>query len=830
MVAVPTKLGRYEIVKHLANGGMAQVLIARATGIEGFARHVVVKRIHAEHAADPTFVQMFLDEARVAAALHHNNIVQVHDIGKENGEYFFAMEYVHGHDLRMLLKEASRRREKVPWEHVVTIMTSAAAGLHHAHELRGPDRKLIGLVHRDVSPANILIGYDGTVKMVDFGIAKAALRTGEGTKGGALKGKVSYMAPEQCAGKQIDRRSDVYALGVVLYELSTVRRLFKGENDFLTMSAIVAGDIPPPIKVRPDIPPLLDAIILKALAKKPSDRFQTADEMREALEDLANELKLRTSNGALATYMKQMFGAQPEPWLVDDKAEPDRNVDFDGSNSGMAQASEDAQKNLAIPDSIESTMSSPIARARRRITSAPPMAMQADGSTRHKATGTDVDNKTAITTTIPSPPVKTPPAGVPAVSRTSTASKPATIVIPPKEPRTATKAPTAAPPVARVSASTIGAPGKRPKSPTLPPGLIPGARPTPPAVPVQPEPPAISRTSTPPAGTPATPTAGTPAPAVARTATPAAGTPAPVVARTATPPAGIARTVTPPAGTPRSATPPTGVSSSATAPAIARTATPPAGTPRTTPAAGVTPVVARTATPPAGTKAPPPPEAAKRRTPPAVPIVEPPPQPTPSDDAKAQLPSMADDDFTVDESRSGDASVAAKPELSSLIEDHIEAKPEPVATADDSKPVAASEPVAAKPDRKKLAIIAGAIGLGVVLLIIFLATRGGDSRSETTAPPKQPDTPAVDPPKPPPKPEPVAEPPTTDVGAGSAAAGSAGAGSAHAGSADAGSADAGSADAGSASAGSGSAVKKLPPKRPPPPRKKWNPDELFIKP
>nr|MBA2540688.1 serine/threonine protein kinase [Deltaproteobacteria bacterium] len=249
MPQVPTKLGRYEIVKHLANGGMAQVLIARATGIEGFERHVVVKRIHQEHAADPAFVKMFLDEARTAAALHHNNIVQVHDIGKENGEYFFAMEYVHGQDLRMLLKEASRRKHKVPWEHVITIMTSAAAGLHHAHELRGSDRKPLGLVHRDVSPANILIGYDGTVKMVDFGIAKAALRTGEGTRGGALKGKISYMAPEQCAGKPIDRRSDVYALGVVLYELSTVRRLFKGENDFLTMSAIVAGDIPHPTQV-----------------------------------------------------------------------------------------------------------------------------------------------------------------------------------------------------------------------------------------------------------------------------------------------------------------------------------------------------------------------------------------------------------------------------------------------------------------------------------------------------------------------------------------------------------------------------------------------------
>src|SRR5262245_40503864 len=223
---------------------MAEVLIARATGIENFERHVVIKRIRSEQARDAKFVGMFLDEARLAACLHHANIVQVHDIGQEGGEYFFTMEYVHGEDLRRLLTHLAANKVKTPFEHVITIITAVASALHYAHELRGNDRKPLGIVHRDVSPANILVAYDGSVKVVDFGIAKAA-RNAQ-TRSGTLKGKVAYMAPEQCNGQPVDRRSDVFALGIVLYELVTVRRLFKGDTDFLTMSAIVGGKVPKP--------------------------------------------------------------------------------------------------------------------------------------------------------------------------------------------------------------------------------------------------------------------------------------------------------------------------------------------------------------------------------------------------------------------------------------------------------------------------------------------------------------------------------------------------------------------------------------------------------
>jgi serine/threonine-protein kinase len=341
------KLGRYQVIKHLASGGMAQVLLARATGIEGFERYVVIKQIHIERARDPNVVKMFIDEARLAASLHHANIVQVHDIGQEKGEYFFAMEYLHGEDLRSILTKLSQKGQTLPLEHVMTIITSAAAALHHAHEQRGSDRQPLGLVHRDVSPANIFVCYDGNVKVVDFGIAKAAHRSTE-THSGTLKGKISYMAPEQCMGEAVDRRSDVFALGIVLYELYTVRRLFKASSEFLTMSSIVSGNIPKPSLHRPEIPDELETIMMKALAMSPSQRFQSAAEMRQALDKLAAKLNLRTSTTALADYMIEQFGRRPEPWLDDDEAEiAIVDVDFDGSASGVVPA--EAVRDLPTP-------------------------------------------------------------------------------------------------------------------------------------------------------------------------------------------------------------------------------------------------------------------------------------------------------------------------------------------------------------------------------------------------------------------------------------------------------------------------------------------------
>src|ERR1043166_604615 len=258
------RLGRYVMLKHLASGGMAEVVLARSDGIEGFERHVVLKRIRSELARDQRFIRMFLDEARVAATLHHQHIVQVNEIGEAAGEYFIAMEYVHGEDVRKILSAAAKTRNHVPLGHAVAIVSAAAAGLHYAHERRGADKQPLNIVHRDVSPSNIIVGYDGSIKVVDFGIATASMR--QETRSGSLKGKLSYMSPEQCKGAVVDRRSDVYALGVVLYELATTTRMIKGENDYLVMEQIVTGRISPPHTRRPGLPAELSEIIMRALA------------------------------------------------------------------------------------------------------------------------------------------------------------------------------------------------------------------------------------------------------------------------------------------------------------------------------------------------------------------------------------------------------------------------------------------------------------------------------------------------------------------------------------------------------------------------------------
>src|SRR4051812_40128795 len=308
-----SRLGRYMVLKHLASGGMADVLLGRTDGIEGFERHVVLKRIRPEHARDQRFIRMFLDEARVAANLHHQHIVQVHDTGESDGEYFIAMEYIHGEDVRSILSAASKRRAHVPLGLAVAIVSATAAGLHYAHERRGNDRRPLGIVHRDISPSNVLVGYDGSIKVLDFGIAKASMRTE--TRSGSLKGKISYMSPEQLKGSAIDRRSDVYSLGVVLYELATTTRLFKGESDYMVMDQIVNGRVSLPQVRRPDLPNELSAIIMRAIAPDPERRYFTAEELRVAIDQFANKTGLTASTSAIGGYLRKQFGDRPEPWL-----------------------------------------------------------------------------------------------------------------------------------------------------------------------------------------------------------------------------------------------------------------------------------------------------------------------------------------------------------------------------------------------------------------------------------------------------------------------------------------------------------------------------------
>jgi serine/threonine protein kinase len=369
---------------------MADVLLGRADGtdshIAGFERHVVVKRIRSEHAKDKRFIQMFLDEARLAATLHHQNVVQVHDIGEVNGEYFFAMEYLHGEDLRKILGAVSKLKTHVPLANVIAIISAAAAGLHYAHERRGNDKKRLDIVHRDVSPSNIIVGYDGSVKVVDFGIAKARMR-GVETRTGTLKGKVSYMSPEQCKGtSNIDRRSDVYGLGVVLYELATTARLFKAESDYLVMDAIVNGKVPLPRVKRPDLPNDLSSIIMRSLAVDPARRYQTADELRIALEDCAAEAGLVVSTSALATHMRKLFGEKPEPWIVgNERASGSDLSDARHSWSDLEAVGDDDETSLSDPPTSDQRKHPSVAPINKARGSQPPLRAKSALSGSHDA-------------------------------------------------------------------------------------------------------------------------------------------------------------------------------------------------------------------------------------------------------------------------------------------------------------------------------------------------------------------------------------------------------------------------------------------------------------
>jgi serine/threonine protein kinase len=293
---------------------MAQIYLARQTGLGSFERHVVLKTILRERASDQRFVTMFLDEAKLAATLNHQNVAQVYEVDQADGAYFMAMEYVHGENTRAILETTLRRGWTIPLELAVMIVSGAAAGLHHAHERRGKNGQPLNIVHRDVSPANIMVGYDGSVKVLDFGIAKAEERATK-TVGGTIKGKYGYMSPEQCKGKPIDRRSDIFALGIVLYELTTLRRAFKGNDDFETMRRIVSGDVMLPSVAVPGYPRELEAIVLTAMANDPNARFQTAQELIEALDAFTVRAQLTGSNTAMSRFMVQLFGAKKEPWV-----------------------------------------------------------------------------------------------------------------------------------------------------------------------------------------------------------------------------------------------------------------------------------------------------------------------------------------------------------------------------------------------------------------------------------------------------------------------------------------------------------------------------------
>ena len=317
------RIGRYELIKHLATGGMAELYLARATGPEGFNKVIALKRILPQLADQSDFVTMFLDEARLAATLEHQHIAQIHDFGRDGGTYYYTMEYLRGCDLRTVIGRLQSDHAAIDLSATLAIGIAAATGLHYAHEHRDFSGRHLGLVHRDVSPSNIMITYDGSVKLLDFGVAKAAGKRSI-TVVGSIKGKVAYMSPEQVSAAPVDRRSDIYSLGVVLYELSTGRRLFQATNELDLITRIQRGDVPDPRMVVTSYPDALATILSRAMAIDPSQRYQTALELAFALEELATRERHATSSRSLAGWLRTVVGS-PEP-LVVDPTEPESAV------------------------------------------------------------------------------------------------------------------------------------------------------------------------------------------------------------------------------------------------------------------------------------------------------------------------------------------------------------------------------------------------------------------------------------------------------------------------------------------------------------------------
>jgi len=280
------QLGRYEILTQLASGGMASVYIARAQGVAGFERLVAIKVLHPHLAYEQEFISMFLDEARLAAGIRHMNVVPTLDVSDSPGDgYFLVMEYIEGDHLGVLLGRAAKKGERLPRPFVCRVLVDTLQGLGAAHRLTDEHGTPLKLVHRDVSPHNILIGTDGIARLTDFGVAKADVRMAS-TRSGQFKGKLSYMAPEQASSNETDQRSDLFSVGIILWESLTGRRLFKGESNAATLNKLLNDTIVKPSELWPDLAPF-DDVVMKALSRNPAGRFQTADEFGEALDDAA---------------------------------------------------------------------------------------------------------------------------------------------------------------------------------------------------------------------------------------------------------------------------------------------------------------------------------------------------------------------------------------------------------------------------------------------------------------------------------------------------------------------------------------------------------------
>ena len=373
------RLDRYELVAELASGGMATVFLGRILGAGGFQRFVAIKRLHPHLASEQEFVEMFLDEARLAASIHHPNVVPILEVGTSDRGYYLVMEYIEGDTLARLLARSATSRQRIPIPIVLRIVLDTLAGLHAAHELKDDNDHHLNLVHRDVSPQNILVGINGTARITDFGVARAATRLSS-TRSGQLKGKLAYMAPEQARGGQIDRRADLFAIGTVLWEVLADKRLFKGEGEADTLNRVLFEPIPKLRDINPEIPLALEAVTMRSLDRDPEKRFASAAVFADELEKAARASASIASVREVADYVQKVLGQDisqqreaVRAWLA--QSEPSRTelddrdiiVGVSGAPTTTASSSAVSIPPKALsPAQPSSGLLSEITRARRK--------------------------------------------------------------------------------------------------------------------------------------------------------------------------------------------------------------------------------------------------------------------------------------------------------------------------------------------------------------------------------------------------------------------------------------------------------------------------------
>ena len=389
----PGVFGRYQLLQKIGAGGMAEVFKARMSGEQGFEKIVAIKRIVPHMATNAEFVTMFIDEAKLAAQLNHNNITHIYDLGKVDAWHYIAMEYVEGKDLRTLLKVAKERGFPLPAELALFIAAKIANALDYAHRRPAADGSELNLVHRDVSPQNILISDEGDIKLCDFGIAKAASKVST-TISGALKGKLQYMSPEQAWGKRLDRRSDIFSLGSVLYEMLVGVPLFEGDTDMSVLESVREGDVLMPSARGADVPKRVDQIVLKALAKNPQERYQNASEFEKDLHAVLYTYQPSPGPADLAIYMHRLLEAPPaSDDEIDAAFDKARDMSRPAGPASVSASPAKAGKGLVIARSGEFTRPSiPVPEPRpepvaRRAVGESAAALPAAGETRKSRIG-----------------------------------------------------------------------------------------------------------------------------------------------------------------------------------------------------------------------------------------------------------------------------------------------------------------------------------------------------------------------------------------------------------------------------------------------------------